>query len=82
MHFSFAHLPVDAPVSIQRLDSAHGNVLEKYASMGSPLDPTPDQAKQLNRETALGAPEQLKLSSGKLDLRLAPNTLLLISIHH
>ena len=35
----------------------HSNVLKDYAAMGKPIDPTPAQVEQLNRETALGAPD-------------------------
>jgi xylan 1,4-beta-xylosidase len=48
--------------------------------MGKPLDPTPAQAEQLNRETALPAPEEMKLQGGKLELTLTPNTLALVKI--
>ncbi|HZP07557.1 MAG TPA: glycosyl hydrolase family 39 [Terracidiphilus sp.] len=81
LHFTFTHLPAGSHVSIERVDSAHGNVLPKYAAMGSPLDPTAEQVEQLNRETALPAPEESTLTGGKLDLELTPNTLALIRIH-
>jgi xylan 1,4-beta-xylosidase len=35
---------------------------------------------QLNRETALPAPEETTLHGGKLDLTLVPNALVLIKI--
>ena len=80
LHFDFSHLPATARVSVQRIDSDHGNVLKAYAAMGQPLDPTPAQAEQLNRESALPAPAETKLSAGKLDLKLTPNTLALIKV--
>ncbi len=49
---SFLHLSADASVTIQRVDSHHGNVLEHYAAIGHPLDPTPKagrRAKSRNR---------------------------------
>jgi len=69
-----------ASTTIARVDSTHGNVLPKYAAMGSPVDPTPAQVEQLNRETALGAPEQTKLRDGKLNIELGVNALVLIKI--
>jgi xylan 1,4-beta-xylosidase len=69
-----------AKAAIQRVDDGHGNVLPKYAAMGKPLDPTPQQVEQLNRETALPAPEETTLHGGKLDLTLVPNALVLIKI--
>ena len=76
----FRNVPADARVSIERLDSEHGNVLKEYAAMGSPVDPTPDQADKLNRETALPAPESARLSQGKLELTLEPDALALITL--
>ena len=67
-----------ARVSVERVDEQHGNVLKQYAAMGKPLDPTPAQVEQLNRETALPAPEEMKLQGGKLELTLTPNTLALV----
>ena len=69
-----------ARVTIQKVDDDHGNVLPKYAAIGKPLDPTEEQVEQLNRETALPAPEQTMLHDGKLELTLVPNALVLIKI--
>ena len=80
MHLEFRHLRSDAHVSIQRVDADHGNVLKAYAAMDEPLDPTPTQAEQLNRETALPAPEETKLQAARLTLDLPPNALALIQI--
>ena len=80
MHLTFRNVPADARVTIQRMDSDHGNVLKEYAAMGEPLDPTPAQVEQLNRETALPAPEQTHLTAGSLDLHLTPNALALIKV--
>ena len=66
---------------MERVDDQHGNVLEQYEAMGKPLDPTPQQVEQLNRETALPAPEEAKLQGGKLELTLTPNTLVLVKVN-
>ena len=58
MDLDFQGVPANASVTLQRVDNQHGNVLPWYAAMGKPLDPTPAQVEQLNRETALPAPEQ------------------------
>ncbi|HVW78052.1 MAG TPA: hypothetical protein VHB45_10605 [Alloacidobacterium sp.] len=73
-------VPSNAEVSISRVDETHSNTLAAYKAMGSPLDPTEAQVEQLNRETALGRPEQRNLHDGKLDLTLGPNALLLIQV--
>lgn len=77
---SFAHVSPNAQVSIERIDQEHGNVLSHYAAMGKPLDPTEAQVEQLNRESALPAPEQTSLHDGKLNLTLTPNALVLIKV--
>lgn len=76
----FRGVPADAAVSISRVDDTHGNTLAAYKTMGSPLDPTEAQVEQLNKETALGAPERLTLTDGKLNLKLDKNALLLIKV--
>ena len=80
VQLAFSHLPANARVSIERVDDEHGNVLKKYEAMGSPLDPTPAQVEQLNRETALPPPERATLQGGKLELTLTPNALVLVKV--
>ena len=77
---TFRGVPANAAVSISRVDDTHGNTLAAYKAMGSPLDPTEAQVEQLNKETALGAPERLTLTDGKLNLKLDKNALLLIKV--
>jgi xylan 1,4-beta-xylosidase len=76
----FRHVPSNARVSIQEVDADHGNVLAKYAAMGKPVDPTPDQVEQLNRETALPPPFEETLIAGKLQIKLTANELALIKV--
>jgi xylan 1,4-beta-xylosidase len=76
----FRNVPADARVTIQRVDSGHGNVLKEYAAMGSPVDPTPAQVDELNRETALPPPDETHLMAGSLELHLTPDTLALIKV--
>jgi xylan 1,4-beta-xylosidase len=80
MEFTFQGVPQNAGVTIQRVDDEHGNVLKRYAAMGKPLNPTPAQIEQLNHETALPAPERMKLQNGQIKLQLSPNALLLIKV--
>jgi xylan 1,4-beta-xylosidase len=77
---AFTHLSQNPRVTVQRVDEEHGNVLPLYAKMGSPLDPTSGQVEQLNRESALPAPEAVAVKDGKLELKLTPNALVLIQI--
>ncbi|MGA2570529.1 MAG: glycosyl hydrolase family 39, partial [Terracidiphilus sp.] len=76
----FRNLPPNARVTIQRMDSDHGNVLKEYAAMGQPVDPTPEQVERLNRASALPAPEETHLAGGAIELHLAPNTLAVIKV--
>ncbi len=78
---TFNNLPNTAHVTLQSVDDEHGNVLPHYKKQGSPVDPTPEQVEQLNRETGLPDPEEKGLNGGKLELRLAPNQLVLIEVH-
>jgi xylan 1,4-beta-xylosidase len=80
MEVTFRDVPTNAKVTLQRVDSDHGNVLKQYAAMGRPVDPTPDQVAQLNRETELPAAEQSTLKNGTLELQLTPNALILVKI--
>ncbi|MBV8114757.1 MAG: glycosyl hydrolase family 39 [Silvibacterium sp.] len=80
MTLTFRGVLPNASITTQRVDSEHGNVLPRYAAMGKPLDPTPAQVEQLNRETELPAPEQSTLNNGKLELQLTPNALVLIKV--
>ncbi len=80
VELSLTGVSANAKATIQRVDADHGNVLPKYAAMGKPLDPTPDQVDQLNRETALPAPEQAELKDGKLELTLTADALVLVKI--
>jgi xylan 1,4-beta-xylosidase len=65
---------------MQKLDAAHGNVLREYEAVGEPLDPTPAQVEQLNRESALPPAFEMKLNAGNLEIKLAPNSLALIKV--
>jgi xylan 1,4-beta-xylosidase len=81
MELIFQGVSANANVTLQRVDSEHGNVLPRYAAMGKPLDPTPAQVEQLNRETALPPAEQTRLTNGKLELPLEPSALVLVKVN-
>jgi xylan 1,4-beta-xylosidase len=81
MELTFRGVPAAPNVTMQRVDSQHGNVLPRYDAIGKPLDPTPAQVEQLNRETALPPPQRTHLANGKLEVRLEPNALVLITVN-
>jgi xylan 1,4-beta-xylosidase len=76
----FRGLPANVTISISRVDDDHGNTLAAYKAMGSPVDPTDAQVEQLNRKTALGAPERRTLANGELNLTVSTNALLLVKV--
>ena len=76
----FQGVPANAHVSIERVDNEHGNVLPIYAAMGKPQYPTPAQVEELNRKTALPAPEETMLRNGELKLTLEANALVLVRV--
>jgi len=73
-------VPADAAVSIERVDETHGNVMPFYKAMGSPVSPTAKQVEELNHDTALGPPEQTRLTNGSITLDLGTNALYLLHI--
>jgi xylan 1,4-beta-xylosidase len=73
-------LSPSAHATLQTVDQTHGNVLPRWVAMGRPLNPTASQTEQLNRNTALPAPEPLALHDGMLHISLTPNALALIHI--
>jgi xylan 1,4-beta-xylosidase len=75
-------LPSSVHARLQTIDSDHGNVLKDYAAIGSPRDPTPVQVRQLNQMTALPAAKPLLLEDNRLDVKLSPNALVLITVGH
>lgn len=80
IHLVLRNVPATAKVTVQRVDDEHGNVLPKYRAMGSPLDPTPAQVKELNRETALPPRQELAWRDGSLTLQLEPDALALVTV--
>jgi xylan 1,4-beta-xylosidase len=77
---TFKHVSKNARASIERIDEDHGNVLKAYAAIGKPTDPTVDQVRWLNQETALPAPAEEILTAGRLEIKLSPNSLVLIKV--
>jgi xylan 1,4-beta-xylosidase len=80
MELVFRDVPRNAKVTLQSVDSDHGNVLKQYAAMGKPIAPTPEQVAQLNLETSLPPAKQSVLKNGVLELQLTPNALVLVKI--
>jgi xylan 1,4-beta-xylosidase len=77
---NISHIAANTGATVERTDDSHGNVLPQYEAMGKPLDPTSTQVEQLNRETALPDPEEVKLNGNRLELTLTPNALVLVKV--
>ena len=80
MELVFRGVPANVRVTIATVDQDHGNVLPKYHAMGSPVDPTMAQVKELNGETALPSPTVQHLTNGRLTLTLTPDALDLVTV--
>jgi len=80
MKLNLRNVAPEAEVSVARVDDEHGNVLPRYVAMGSPLDPTEAQVETLNRETALGEPERVRLKGGEFEVQLERDALVLIEV--
>jgi xylan 1,4-beta-xylosidase len=68
----------NARLSISRLDSRHGSLLDSYGAMGQPVYPTPAQIQQLRRAAMLPPPQAARLDHGKITLTLPPQGLVLL----
>ena len=66
--------------AISRLDSTHGSLLNAYAAMGKPVDPTGAQIAALRKAAVLPPPETRSLDHGKLTIELPPQGLAVIEI--
>ncbi len=81
-HFRLEFRNVNAaePVLVHRVDENHSNSLAAYRAMGSPRYPTQAQIEQLNRESALAAPEVAPMKNGAIDLGVPVNGLAVLEV--
>lgn len=80
IEMTFTGVRPEADATMQRVDENHGNALKTYAALGSPQYPTIEQVREINRASALEAPEQTRLTNGRLTLHLERNALILITV--
>lgn len=78
VRLKFEGINPDSAVSVQTLDSEHGNTLAEYQSIGSPTYPTEQQVQQINAAAQSSGPITVRLSNGALDIHLSPNSLVLL----
>jgi len=79
VHLTLRGIAPDALVSVETLDSEHGNTLAEYKAIGSPLYPTRQQVEEINGAATLPQPRAVRLRDSSLDVRLSPNALALIT---
>ncbi len=66
--------------AIRRVDAEHGDTLDAWKKMGSPTDPTPQQAEALRKAAELGAPEAEEVRDHQLTVTLPPMGLAVIEV--
>ena len=81
-HFrlEFRNVNTAEPVIVRRVDENHSNSLAAYRAMGSPRYPTQAQIEQLNRESALAAPEAATMKNGAIELEVPVNGLAVLEV--
>ncbi len=81
-HFrlEFRNVKTAEPVLVRRVDENRSNSLAAYRAMGSPRYPTQAQIEQLNRESALAAPEAATMKNGAVDLEVPVNGLAVLEV--
>jgi len=70
----------NAEVSLSRVDGDHGNTLAAYEKMGRPRYPTQAQIKLLNALSDENSAENLRLSSGQMELTIPVNGLVVMQV--
>ncbi len=75
---TFSGPKVPTHLLLSRIDADHSNTLSAYEQMASPQYLTPDQVLQLNRKSALMAPERASLRNWHLSLTVPANGFVLL----
>ncbi|SNS24769.1 xylan 1,4-beta-xylosidase [Granulicella rosea] len=77
---SLTHVPLNAHVTLQRLDENHGNVLKAYDAMGRPAFPSLRQLDELHEASQPSTPETLHLTGGRLRVNVPSQGLVVLEI--
>ncbi len=70
----------NATASVRRVDAAHGDTLDAWKQMGSPMYPSLQQIASLRKTGTLGAPEPVAVSGGKLTLVIPSSGLAVVEV--
>ncbi|HEY4355100.1 MAG TPA: glycosyl hydrolase family 39 [Acidobacteriaceae bacterium] len=76
----FSGIAKNAATSLDCVDDNHSNPVKLWQAMGSPVYPKPEQVEQINRDSALPAPERHPLANGAIHLHLERNALCLLHV--
>lgn len=76
----FPGLSKNGRAMVSRVDQDHSNTRAAYDRLGQPRYPTEAQVKEINRETALLAPQPVPIKNGHLSLNVPPNGFALLEI--
>jgi xylan 1,4-beta-xylosidase len=82
MQISFTGAAKTAAVTLFRVDSTHGNVLQAYDAMGRPATPSREQIVALRKAGAPAPPEHTRLSNGTLTVTIPAQGLVLLKFDH
>ena len=66
--------------TVQRVDRTRGNAMVAYAGMGFPQYPTQAQLRELRAAAALRTPQAIALKGASLDLEIAPDGLVIVTL--
>ncbi len=80
--FSLKGVKATAPVTINRVDHEHGDVLAAYDKMGAPTYPSKEQLQQLRDAAKPGAPQMEHLHGGSFTLTVPSQGLAVVEIGH
>ena len=70
----------NATASVRRVDGAHGDTLDAWKQMGSPMYPSLQQIASLKKVGTLGEPEPLAVTGGKLTLVIPSSGLAVVEV--
>jgi xylan 1,4-beta-xylosidase len=76
----FRNIGENASATVTRVDDDHGNTLRAYKAVGSPVDPTEEQAAKLNQASAVSPSSPQALQGSTLNLSLQPNALAFVEV--
>ncbi len=81
MTFDLKNIAAGAHVTIHRVDASHGDTLDAWKKMGSPVYPTKAQIEALRKAAETGVPETHAIDQHQFTLTVPPMGLAVMEIH-